>query len=541
MCATRSSADIAADLERSLAAAGLGNSARVVRVGCLGLCDSGPAVVVVPDGTIYLGVRGREESDLIVREHLVAGRPVEALEFTQEAPDGGLLRGWEAPFFSRQRRVVLRNCGVVDPSSIADYIALDGYSAVAGILAERGQERALATLARAGVQDDGDGGCSLAAVWAAAGMPSRTPRYVVCNATPRDPPAAIARRVIESDPHSVIEGVLLAGLIVGARRGFVYCPEDAGLAIERLDGALRQARRLGLVGEDVLGSGATFDVETIVGPGGIVLTERTALVASLEGRRPVPGPRLREGSTSRLWGRPALIHGVEPLVRAVAVVAGSTLERDPERDLSVFASRVLALRGAVRRTGTVEVPPDISLEALVDAIAGGSASGTTYKVVHLGGATGGCAAPPRNGGDGGLDRLESRAGVSRSGTLAVYDGACCVVDLAKACLEVAVDESCGKCPPCRVGTRVMISLLERISRGEGTAADVDALESLGRHVQRTSLCRVGQRAPGPVLTALRDFRAEFVAHVAEGRCPAGRCSVRPKAAATGPRDRGLPA
>ncbi|TAM48150.1 MAG: NADH-quinone oxidoreductase subunit NuoF [Acidobacteria bacterium] len=523
-CISCHSIAVADELESALAAGGLAGEVRVVRVGCMGLCEAGPLVVVSPDGVYYQKV-DREGARRIVAEHLGAGRVVRDLELAWDSPDGRRLTGREVPFFAQQVKIALRNCGVIDPAAIGEYVARDGYLALEKALFELSADDVVAALKESGLRGRGGAGFPSGMKWQFVREAPGDEKFAVCNGDEGDPGAFMDRSLLEGDPHSVIEGMTIAGRVTGAHRGFVYVRAEYPLAIERLDNALAAARAAGLLGEDILGSGFAFDIEIRIGAGAFVCGEETALLRSIEGKRGTPQPRPPFPAQHGLWGKPTLINNVETwasvspiLLRGAKWFAAIGTGRSK-------GTKVFALAGAIRNTGLVEVPMGISLRTIVEEIGGGIPNQRRFKAAQSGGPSGGCI--PAAAADVAIDyeSLQELGSIMGSGGLIILDDHTCMVELARFFLEFLVEESCGKCPPCRIGTRVMLNLLERITKGEAVPEDLDTLEALGRHIQRTSLCGLGQTAPNAVLSTLRHFRAEYDAHVLEGRCPAGQCKA----------------
>ena len=523
-CVSCHSLAVADELESALAAGGLAGGVRVVRVGCMGLCEAGPLVVVSPDGVYYQKV-DREGARRIVAEHLGAGRVVRELGLAWDSPDGRRLSGREVPFFAQQVKIALRNCGVIDPAAIGEYVARDGYLALEKALFELSADDVVAALKESGLRGRGGAGFPSGMKWQFVREAPGDEKFVVCNGDEGDPGAFMDRSLLEGDPHSVVEGMTIAGRVTGAHRGFVYVRAEYPLAIERLDNALAAARVAGLLGEDILGSGFAFDIEIRIGAGAFVCGEETALLRSIEGKRGTPQPRPPFPAQHGLWGKPTLINNVETWASVAPILLHGAKWFAAIGTGRSKGTKVFALAGAIRNTGLVEVPMGISLRTIVEEIGGGIPNGRAFKAAQSGGPSGGCI--PAAAADVAIDyeSLQELGSIMGSGGLIVLDDHTCMVELARFFLEFLVEESCGKCPPCRIGTRVMLNLLERITKGEAVPADLDTLEALGRHIQRTSLCGLGQTAPNAVLSTLRHFRAEYDAHVVEGRCPAGQCKA----------------
>ncbi len=521
-CISCNAVPVADVLERAIAEAGLTSRARVVRVGCMGLCDAGPLVLVVPDGVYY----PRVTADLaarIVERHLGRGEVLEEAELTWEGPDGEVLRSREVPFFARQLKIALRNCGVIDPGSLEEYVAADGYAALEKVLFEMEPEAVLDELKRSGLRGRGGAGFPAGLKWQFVRDAPGEIKYVVCNADEGDPGAFMDRSILEGDPFSVIEAMTIAGRVIGSSQGYVYVRAEYPLAIERLEAALGRAREAGLLGPDILGSGFAFDLEIRIGAGAFVCGEETALMHSIEGRRGMPRPRPPFPAQQGLWNRPTLLNNVETWANVAPILLKGADWYAAIGTGRSKGTKVFALAGAVRNTGLVEVPMGIALREVVDVLGGGIRSGLPFKAAQSGGPSGGCV--PAAAADVPIDyeSLQELGAIMGSGGLIVMDESTCMVELARFFMEFIVDESCGKCPPCRIGNRVMLEILERITRGEGTDEDLERLERLGEHIRTSSLCGLGQTGPNPVLSTLRHFRAEYEAHVREQRCPAGQC------------------
>jgi NADH:ubiquinone oxidoreductase subunit F (NADH-binding)/(2Fe-2S) ferredoxin len=521
-CVSSRSLAVAETLEQEISAANLDERARVVRVGCMGLCEAAPLVLVSPDGVYYRKV-DEAGAQRIVAEHLGANRPVADLELTWEDGEGQVLRGSEIPFFARQVKIALRNCGVIDPLEIDEYIAADGYLALEKALFELSRDDVMGMVHRSGLRGRGGAGFPAGLKWQVVREAEGDERFVVCNADEGDPGAFMDRSLLEGDPHSVIEGMIIAGHVIGSRQGYVYVRAEYPLAIARLGSALEQARSYGLLGDNILGSEHSFDLEIRIGAGAFVCGEETALMHSIEGKRGMPRPRPPFPAQKGLWGKPTLLNNVETWANVPAILCrgaewyASIGTRDSK------GTKVFALAGGVRNTGLVEVPMGITLREVVEEIGGGMRSGMPFKAAQSGGPSGGCL--PASAADVPIDyeSLQQLGAMMGSGGLIIMDEGTCMVALARFFLEFLVDESCGKCPPCRIGVRILLNILDRITKGEGRIEDLDVLESLGDHIQRTSLCGLGQTAPNAVLSTVRHFRAEYEAHVHEHRCPAAQC------------------
>ncbi len=521
-CISCRAVPVADVMERAIEEAGLGDHVRVVRVGCMGLCDAGPLVLVTPDGVYYPRV-GEDLARRIVEEHLGGGTVVEEEELRWEGPDGEVLRSREIPFFARQMKIALRNCGVVDPGSLEEYVAADGYAALEKVLFEMDPTQVLDELKRSGLRGRGGAGFPAGLKWQFVRDAEGDIRYVVCNADEGDPGAFMDRSILEGDPFSVVEAMTIAGRVIGSNQGYVYVRAEYPLAIERLGAAIESARGAGLLGRDVLGSGFDFDLEIRIGAGAFVCGEETALMHSIEGKRGMPRPRPPFPAQKGLWNRPTLLNNVETWANVPPILLHGAKWYSSIGTARSKGTKVFALAGAVRNTGLVEVPMGISLREVVEDLGGGIRSGLPFKAAQSGGPSGGCV--PVAAADVPVDyeSLQELGAIMGSGGLIIMDDGTCMVELARFFMEFIVDESCGKCPPCRIGNRVMLNILERITRGEGEAGDLELLERLGEHIKGSSLCGLGQTGPNPVLSTLRHFRDEYEDHVLRRRCPAGQC------------------
>jgi NADH:ubiquinone oxidoreductase subunit F (NADH-binding)/(2Fe-2S) ferredoxin len=521
-CRSCNADEVARLFEAEIAAAGLTRRAPVVRVGCIGLCEAGPLVKVVPSGVIYEGL-DPDGVRQVVAEHIGEGRPVDRLELQRPGPDGKPLRSGRIPFFARQTRIALRNCGLIAPASAEEYIARDGYAAVESALFDRTPDEILETLKRSGLRGRGGGGFPVGLKWQLVREAPGDRRYVVCNADEGDPGAFMDRAILEGDPHSVLEAMIVAGRTIGSDRGIVYVRAEYDLAVETVRDAIREARKLGLLGDDILGSGFSFEIRLDLGAGSFVCGEETALIRSLEGRRGMPHPRPPFPARVGFRGRPTLVANVETLANVPPILVHGLEWFGSIGTGRSHGTKVIALAGKVRDTGLVEVAMGTPLRVVVDEIGGGVPTGSRFKGVHTGGPTGVCVSA--RDADAAIDyeTFQRLGTVFGSGGLIVQDQATCVVELARYFLDFLAGESCGKCPPCRIGLRLMADMLGRITRGEGRTEDLEALRSLGNHVRKTSLCGLGQNAPNPVLSSMERFPEEYHAHAVDGICPAGSC------------------
>jgi NADP-reducing hydrogenase subunit HndC len=504
-------------LLQALADHDLASEVQLVETGCMGPCELGPVLLVYPEGTFYVRVRPEDAAEIVV-EHFLKGRPVRRLLWTEGAPPPR-----EIPFFARQKKLVLVNSGVIDPEKIEEYIAVGGYEALGRALTQMTPEQVIAEVKRSGLRGRGGAGFPTGAKWEAVRLALGTPKYVICNADEGDPGAFMDRAVLEGDPHSVLEGMAIAAYAVGANHGYIYVRAEYPLAVRRLEVAIAQARRLGVLGERIFDTDFSFDIELRMGAGAFVCGEETALIASIEGRRGEPRPRPPYPATSGLWGKPTLINNVETYANVRHIILGGAERFAAIGTAGSKGTKVFALAGKVKNTGLVEVPMGVTLRELIFDIGGGVPEGRAFKAVQIGGPSGGCLPASLLDVPVDYDSLREHGAIMGSGGLIVLDDAACMVNVAKFFLEFTADEACGKCIPCRVGTRMMLKILERIVRGEGTERDLEELQKLGEFMKSASLCGLGQTAPNPVLSTLRYFREEYLAHIHERACPAGVC------------------
>ena len=522
-CTSSGSNKIIDAFNANIAANGLEEEIKVVQTGCFGLCALGPVVIVHPDGTFYSRV---EESDVaeIVSEHLLKGRIVDRLVYKDGAEDvQGNVALSDTAFYKTQNRVVLRNCGVINPESIDEYIAMDGYAALGKVLTEMTPEDVIQEILDSGLRGRGGGGFPTGRKWALT-APNKAPqKYVVCNADEGDPGAFMDRSVLEGDPHCLVEAMTIAGYAVGATQGYVYVRAEYPIAVARLQIAIDQAREYGLLGKDIFGSGFDFDLHIRLGAGAFVCGEETALMTSIEGNRGEPRPRPPYPAVKGLFGMPTVENNVETFANVPQIIL-----RGAEWFASMGTERskgtkVFALGGKIKNTGLVEIPMGTTLREIIDEIGGGIPNGKKFKAAQTGGPSGGCIPASLIDTEVDYDNLTAIGCMMGSGGLIVMDEDTCMVDMAKFFLEFTVDESCGKCTPCRVGTQRLLEMLDKITSGKGTLEDIDELEKLCYYIKENSLCGLGQTAPNPVLSTLKFFRDEYVAHVVDKKCPAGVC------------------
>ena len=516
---------ILAALEKELKAHKLQDEIRIVKTGCFGLCSQGPIVMVFPEGACYSKVTEPDVAE-IVSEHLVKGRIVTRL-LHMEGDEGETATSLaETQFYKHQLRIALRNCGVINPESIDEYLGVDGYTALERILTEMTPpQEIIDCIKKSGLRGRGGAGFSTGQKWQFAydAQSEDGVKYVCCNADEGDPGAFMDRSVLEGDPFSVIEAMTIAGYAVGAGQGYIYVRAEYPIAVKRLEIAIAQARQYGLLGKNILGSGFSFDIELRLGAGAFVCGEETALLISIEGHRGEPRPRPPFPAVKGLFGRPTLLNNVETYANITWILNHGWEEFAAIGTEKSKGTKVFALGGKITNTGLVEVPMGTTLPTIIEDIGGGIPNGKQFKAAQTGGPSGGCIPAELIDTPIDYDSLSAIGSMMGSGGLIVMDEDNCMVDIAKFFLEFCVDESCGKCVPCRVGTKRLYDLLCKITDGRGTLEDLDTIEELCHHLKSSALCALGQSAPNPVLSTLRYFRDEYVAHVVEKRCPAGVC------------------
>ncbi|MDW8070264.1 MAG: NADH-quinone oxidoreductase subunit NuoF [Anaerolineae bacterium] len=521
-CTSAASTEVRQALTAEIEARGLADQVEVRRTGCFGFCAKGPIVVIHPDGTFYTHVDPADVKE-IVEEHLLAGRRVERLLYHDPVSNVPIEKWNEIGFYGKQQRVLLRNCGLIDPENIHHYMERDGYRALRKVLTEMSPEQVIDEITRSGLRGRGGGGFPTGIKWKLARQTPRWPKYVICNADEGDPGAFMDRSLLEGDPHSVIEGMIIAAYAIGARYGYIYCRAEYPLAIRRLQIALEQARQQGLLGEHILGSDFSFDLYIKEGAGAFVCGEETALMASIQGERGQPWPRPPYPVVSGLWGQPSNVNNVKSYAYVPSIILQGAQWFQSIGTPGNSGTAVFALTGMVNNTGLIEVPMGITLREIIYDIGGGIPNGRKFKAVQTGGPLGGCLPEAYLDTAVDFDSLCAAGAVMGSGGMIVADETTCMVEFAKYFMKFACDESCGKCPPCRIGSMRMLETLECITAGMGTLEDLDYLRYLANGMQKGSLCALGQLAPAPVMSALRHFEDEFRAHIEERRCPAGKC------------------
>ncbi len=521
-CTSSGSMDIRDALMEELKLAGIEDEIKVVTTGCFGLCALGPIMIVYPEGTFYSKV-SPADMHAIVTEHLVGGNPVRRLLYKETVKGDDILALDQTPFYAKQKRVALRNCGVIDPECVNEYIAVDGYQALAKVLTEMTPDSVIQTILDSGIRGRGGAGFPTGRKWTFAKDQPAGKKYVVCNADEGDPGAFMDRSVLEGDPHAVLEAMAIAGFAIGADEGYIYVRAEYPIAVHRLEVAIKQAEELGVLGENIFGTGFNFKVTLRLGAGAFVCGEETALLTSIEGNRGEPRPRPPFPAVKGLFGKPTIINNVETLANIAQIILNGAdwfASMGTERSKG---TKVFALGGKIENTGLVEIPMGTTLREVVEEIGGGVPNGKHFKAAQTGGPSGGCIPAHLIDTPIDYDNLTAIGSMMGSGGLIVMDEDTCMVDIATFFLEFTVDESCGKCTPCRVGTMRLLEILEKITEGEGTLADIDKLEELSKYISSASLCALGQTAPNPVLSTLRYFRDEYVAHVVDKTCPAHVC------------------
>lgn len=524
-CTSSESQKIREKLESELKRNGLEDEICVIKTGCFGLCALGPIMIVYPEGAFYSMVK-EEDIPEIVEEHLVKGNVVRHLLYDETVKHGeGILSLQETRFYKKQHRVALRNCGVISPEKIEEYIGTGGYEALGKVLTTMKPQDVIQIILDSGLRGRGGAGFPTGMKWKFAAANESDQKYVCCNADEGDPGAFMDRSVLEGDPHVVLEAMAIAGYAIGASQGYIYVRAEYPIAVERLTIAIGQARACGLLGKDIFGTGFDFDIELRLGAGAFVCGEETALMTSIEGNRGEPRPRPPFPALKGLFQKPTILNNVETLANIPQIILNGAQWFASMGTEKSKGTKVFALGGKVENTGLVEIPMGTTLREIVEEIGGGIPHGKKFKAAQTGGPSGGCIPAEHFDVPIDYDNLIAIGSMMGSGGLIVMDEDTCMVDIAKFFLEFTVDESCGKCTPCRVGTRRMLEILEKITNGQGTMEDLDKLEELAEHLKTGSLCALGQTAPNPVLSTLRYFRDEYISHIVDKKCPAGVCKA----------------
>ena len=523
-CTSSGSVKIAEALEEQIALNGLADEIKVVRTGCFGLCALGPVMIVYPEGTFYSRVK-LEDVPEIVSEHFLKGRVVDRLVYRETEGDEKV----EVPslqetgFYKTQMRVALRNCGVINPEQIDEYIAMDGYAALGKVLTEMTPEEVIQVMKDSGLRGRGGAGFPTGMKWDFAARNKVPQKYVVCNADEGDPGAFMDRSVLEGDPHAVLEAMAIAGYAIGANKGYIYVRAEYPIAVKRLEIAIGQAREYNLLGKDIFGTGFDFDIEVRLGAGAFVCGEETALLTSIEGNRGEPRNKPPFPANKGLFGQPTIINNVETLANIPQIILKGAEWFASMGTEKSKGTKVFALGGKIVNTGLVEIPMGTTLREIIYDIGGGIPNGKKFKAVQTGGPSGGCIPAEYLDLPIDYDNLIKIGAMMGSGGMIVMDETTCMVDVARFFLDFTVDESCGKCTPCRIGTRRLLEMLDKITSGNGTLEDLDKMEELCNYIKANAMCALGQTAPNPVLSTLKYFRDEYEAHVVEKRCPAGVC------------------
>ena len=520
-CRASESVRIIERLREEIAAAGMDNDVQVVVTGCFGFCEQGPIVKVIPDNTFYTNVKP-EDAEEIVKEHVVKGRKVTRLLYEDPDTQKHISDSKHMGFYQKQLRIALRNCGFINPENIDEYIARDGYEALAKVLQGTPQE-AIETVKKSGLRGRGGGGFPTGLKWEIASKSPGKEKYVVCNADEGDPGAFMDRSILESDPNSVIEAMAICGYCIGASKGLVYIRAEYPLAVKRLQIAMKQARDYGLLGDDILGSGFNFDIEIRYGAGAFVCGEETALIHSMEGKRGEPTVKPPFPAVSGYLGKPTNVNNVETFANIPVIFL-----KGPEWFASIGTekskgTKVFALAGKINNVGLIEVPMGTTLREVIYDIGGGIKGGKEFKAVQTGGPSGGCLTKKHLDTPIDYDNLTAAGSMMGSGGMIVMDEDDCMVSVAKFYLQFTVDESCGKCAPCRIGNKRLEEILDKITKGKGTMEDLDYLKNLSKVIKDTALCGLGQTSPNPVLSTIDNFYDEYVAHIVDKRCPAHKC------------------
>ena len=523
-CTSSGSQQIMETLKEEIKKAGLEKEVSVAQTGCHGLCALGPIMIVYPDASFYSMVKV-EDIPEIVQEHLLKGRVVTRLLYQETVTPAGVKALIDTDFYKKQHRIALRNCGIINPEVIEEYIGTGGYQALGKVLTEMTPDDVIQCLIDSGLRGRGGGGFPTGLKWKLAKQNEADQKYVCCNADEGDPGAFMDRSVLEGDPHAVLEAMAIAGYAIGANQGYIYVRAEYPIAVERLKIAISQAREMELLGKDIFGSGFDFDIDLRLGAGAFVCGEETALMTSIEGNRGEPRPRPPFPAQKGLFGKPTILNNVETYANIPQIILNgpewfSSMGTEKSKGTKVFA-----LGGKIHNTGLVEIPMGTTLREVIEEIGGGIPNGKKFKAAQTGGPSGGCIPAEHFDIPIDYDNLISIGSMMGSGGLIVMDETDCMVDIAKFFLEFTVEESCGKCTPCRIGTKRMLEILTKITKGTATMEDLDKLEELCYYVKENSACGLGQTAPNPVLSTLRYFRDEYEAHIKEKRCPAGVCKA----------------
>ena len=521
-CTSSNSPAIIEALEKEIKLKGLENEIKVIRTGCFGLCALGPIMIVYPEGCFYSQVKVEDVPE-IVEEHLLKGRVVKHLLYQETVHDSVVKPLKETDFYKKQHRIALRNCGVINPEDINEYIAYDGYQALAKCLTELTPEKVIQIIKDSGLRGRGGGGFPTGLKWSFTAANKADQKYVVCNADEGDPGAFMDRSVLEGDPHCIVEAMAICGYATGATEGYIYVRAEYPIAVKRLKIAIAQAREMGLLGKNIFGSGFDFDLHVKLGAGAFVCGEETALMTSIEGNRGEPRPRPPYPAVKGLFAKPTTENNVETFANIPTIIREGAEYFASMGTEKSKGTKVFALGGKIANTGLVEIPMGTTLREIIEEIGGGIPNGKKFKAAQTGGPSGGCIPASLIDTPIDYDNLTAIGCMMGSGGLIVMDEDNCMVDIAKFFLNFTVDESCGKCTPCRVGTKRLLEMLDKVTEGKATLEDIDKIEDLCHYIKENSLCGLGQTAPNPVLATLKFFREEYIAHVVDKKCPAGVC------------------
>ncbi|HHX56306.1 MAG TPA: NADH-quinone oxidoreductase subunit NuoF [Clostridiales bacterium] len=523
-CTSSGSQTLLTHFNEALTKYDLSEEVSIVETGCHGLCALGPIVIIYP-GAIFYSMVKDEDVEEIVSEHLLKGRVVSRLVYGETVTEDGIKHLNETDFYKKQHRIALRNCGLIDPGCIDEYIGTGGYEALGRSLIEYTPDDVIQIITDSELRGRGGGGFPAGIKWKLAKANESDQKYVCCNADEGDPGAFMDRSILEGDPHVVLEAMAIAGYAIGADQGYIYVRAEYPIAIKRLETAIEQAREYGLLGKNIFNSGFNFDIDLRLGAGAFVCGEETALMTSIEGNRGEPRPRPPYPALKGLFEKPTILNNVETYANIPPIILNGVDWFKSMGTEKSKGTKVFALGGKIKNTGLVEVPMGTTLREIVEEIGGGIPDGKTFKAAQTGGPSGGCISMDNYDVPIDYDNLVSIGSMMGSGGLIVMDEDTCMVDIAKFFLEFTVDESCGKCTPCRIGTKRLLEILEKISNGNGTLDDLDKLEELSYHIKDSSLCALGQSAPNPVLSTLKSFRQEYESHVVDKKCPAGVCKA----------------
>ncbi len=522
-CLSSKSAKIGDNIEAVLKEKGMENDVQVIKTGCFGFCEKGPIVKIMPDNTFYVEVKP-EDAGKIVEEHLIKGEKIETLLFKDPITKEKIAEGENMEFYKKQMRVALRNCGLIDPENIREYFGNRGYQALGKVLTEMNQQEVIDEMKLSGLRGRGGGGFPTGLKWQFALNNTADQKYVVCNADEGDPGAFMDRSILEGDPHAVVEAMAICGYATGASQGLVYIRAEYPLAINRLRKAIEDAKEYGLLGENILGTDFSFDIEIKYGAGAFVCGEETALIHSMEGERGEPTSKPPYPAESGYWGKPTNVNNVETFANIPEIILNGGEWYSKIGTEKSTGTKVFALAGKINNVGLVEVPMGTTLREVIFEIGGGIKDGKKFKAVQTGGPSGGCLTADDLDTPIDFDSLTAKGSMMGSGGMIVMDEDDCMVSVAKFYLEFTVEESCGKCTPCRIGNTRLFEMLEKISKGNGTMEDLELMRELSETIKDTSLCGLGQTAPNPILSTLDRFWDEYVAHVKDKRCPAGQCT-----------------